>query len=85
MGKNHSSVVLAKILVDATYGCEAQSHKVRARNTTVAAGNGRRKCQDLHVEICNFGPTAAFFFPKTAREPENVQMKGNSGYSTHAT
>ena len=32
------------------------------------------------------GPKSAFFLPKTALEPaENGQMKGNSGYSTHAT
>ena len=40
---------------------------------------------DLHIKICNLGPKAAFFFPKTALEPaENGQMKGNSGYFTHA-
>ena len=33
----------AEILVDDTYGCEVQSHKVRARNSTVAAGNRIRK------------------------------------------
>ena len=51
-------------------------------------GGGRERAlqvPDLQVKICNLGPKSAFFFvPKTTLEPaENVQMKGNSGYSTH--
>ena len=33
----------AKFFVDNSYGCEVQSHKVRARNSTVAARNGCHK------------------------------------------
>ena len=45
----------------------------------MAAGNG------LHFKMCNFGLKSACFLPKTALAPaENGQMKGNSGYSTHA-
>ena len=41
---------------------------------------------DLHFKICDLGPKSAFFLPKTALElAENRQMKGNSGYSTHAS
>ena len=51
-------------------------------------GGGEQASQvpDLHFKICNLGPKPAFFFlPKTALEPaKNGQMKGNSGYSTHA-
>ena len=52
-------------------------------------GGGRERALqvlDLHFKICILGPKSAFFFlPKTALEPaENGQMKGNSGYSTHA-
>ena len=50
-------------------------------------GGGRERAlqvPDLHFKICNLGPKSAFFLPKTTLEPaENVQMKGNSGYSTH--
>ena len=51
------------------------------------AGGRERASQvpDLHFKICNLGPKSAFFMPKTALEPDrNGQMKGNSGYSTHA-
>ena len=37
------ALVLVGILVHDTYGCEVQSHKVLARNSTAAAGNGIRK------------------------------------------
>ena len=52
-------------------------------------GGGRERVSqvpDLHFKICNLGPKlASFFLPKTALKPaENGQMKGNSGYSTHA-
>ena len=34
----------------------------------------------------SLGPKSPVFFSKTALEPaENGQIKGNSGYSTHAT
>ena len=40
---------------------------------------------DLHFKICNLGPKAAFFLPNSVLESaENGQMKGHSGYSTHA-
>ena len=51
-------------------------------------GGGRERVSqvpDLHFKICNLVPKSAFFLPKSALEPaENGQMKGNSGYSTHA-
>ena len=41
---------------------------------------------DLHFKICNLRPKSALFLPKSALElAENGQMKGNNGYSTHAT
>ena len=52
-------------------------------------GGGREQTSqvpDLHFEFCNLGPKLTFFLPKTDLEPtQNSQMKGNSGYSTHAT
>ena len=52
-------------------------------------GGGREQASQvphLHWKICNLGLKSAFFFlPKAALVPsENGQMKGNSGYSTHA-
>ena len=51
-------------------------------------GGGRQRVSqvpDLHFKICNLGPKSAPFLPETALEPAgNGQMKGNSGYSTHA-
>ena len=42
---------------------------------------------NLHFKICNIAKFSkiSLFWPKTALQPaENGQMKGNSGYSTHA-
>ena len=51
-------------------------------------GGGQERASqvpDLHFKICYLGPKSALFLPKTTLEPaENGQMKGNSGYSTHA-
>ena len=50
-------------------------------------GGGRERASqvpDLHFNTCNLGAKSAFFLPKTLEPTENSQMKGNSGYSTHA-
>ena len=41
----------AKILVDATYGCEGQPHEVRAGSSTVGG-----EVTEVHYKICNLGP-----------------------------
>ena len=40
---------------------------------------------DLHFKIYNLGPKSACFLPKSVLEPADMgQMKGNTGFSTHA-
>ena len=64
---------------------------VRDNNTKYGpehkGGSRERTSQepDLHFKICNLEPNSAFCLPKTALElGQNGQMKGNSGWSTHA-
>ena len=72
----------AEILVDDTYGCEVQSHKVGARNSTVAAGNGDSQMADRSFKNYSLGPKTASFGPKKALEHiQNGQTKGNDGYT----
>ena len=51
-------------------------------------GGGQERASqvlDGYFQICNLGPKSASVSPKTALQPaKNGQMKGNSGYSTHA-
>ena len=51
-------------------------------------GGGQERASQVlggHFQMCNLGPKSAPVSPKTALQPaKNGQMKGNSGYSTHA-
>ena len=73
----------AEILVDGTYRCEGQSHKVRATNSTVAA-NECHKWRTSVSKIPIQGQTESFL-PKTALElVQNGQTKGTSAYTLYA-
>ena len=75
----------AKILVDATCGCGGQPHKVVSQKLNGGVREWASQVLDHQFKICNLVPKSALFLPKAALEPaENGQMKGNSGYSTHA-
>ena len=89
MGKNHSSVVVLRIqpklwwmlpmgVRDNHTKYELETQRWRPGTGVASAGPPFRNLQ--------FGAKISLFFlPKTALEPaKNGQMKGKSGYSTHA-
>ena len=88
MGKNHSSVVVLRIrpqfwwmlpmgVRDNHTKYEHETQRWRPGTALASAGPPFQNLQ--------FRAKIGRFLPKTALEPaENGQMKGNSGYSTHA-
>ena len=88
MGKNHISVVVLRIwpkfwwmlpmgVRDNHTKYEPETQRWRPRTGVARTGTPFQNLQ--------FRAKISFFLPKTALEPaENGQMKGNSGYSTHA-
>ena len=88
MGGNHSSVVVLRIRQFFWWMLPMGVRDNHTKYEPKLNSGGRKwvsQLPDLHFKICNLGPKSAFFLPKPALEPaENGQMKGNSGYSTHA-
>ena len=89
MGKNHSSIVVLQIwpkfwwmlpmgVRDNHTKYEPETQRWRPGTGVASAGPPFQNLQ--------FRAKISLFLPKTALEPaENGKMKGNSGYSTHAT
>ena len=89
MGKNHSSVVVLRIrqkfwwmlpmgVRDNHTKYEQETQRWRPGTGVASAGPP--------FENLQFRAKISLLLPKTTPEPaENSQMKGNSGYSTHAT
>ena len=89
MGKNQKSGYSdsAEILVDDTYGCEGQPHKLTKYDPKtqrwrlrIAVASGRPRFQKLQFKAKN-----SHFWTKTALEPiQNGRTKEKGGYTPRA-
>ena len=89
MRKNHSSVVVLRIrpkfwwMLPMGVGDNHTKYEPEAQRWLPGTGVASAGPPFQNLQ---FRAKISLFFPKTALEPaQNGQMKGNSGYSTHAT
>ena len=88
MGKNHSSIVVLRIRPKFCWmlpmGVRDNHTKYEPQTQQWQPGMGVAGAGPPFQNL-QFRDEISLFLPKTALEPvENGQMKGNSGYSTHA-
>ena len=88
IGGNHSSVVVLRIRRKFWWmlpvGVRDNHTKYEPESQRRRPGTGVASAEPPFQNL-QFRANISLFLPKTALEPaENGQMKGNSGYSTHA-